>query len=116
MMREQAIVAAYESAKDRLDGMTLLEFSEALAGADVSPVVVDGVCAGAVIVSGPEMHACVLPWACGRWMSKRFLTLMGRVMGEYGRIVTFATTDAGERFVKRLGFEREGAHWVKYGH
>lgn len=115
-MRDEAIRAAYESAKDRLGEMSLAEFSDALRDSEVVPVVVDGKCAGAVVISGPEMHACVMPWACGRWMSRRLLSLMGRVIGEHGRVITFATTEAGERFVQRLGFERMGAYWVKHGH
>lgn len=114
MSRNEAIKAAHESVLPRLD-ISLSDFSEAIDDSEVLPVVVDGVTAGAVIVKGPEVHACILPWACGRWFTRKWLRVFENLLQENGRLVTSATTEAGERFVSGLGFERCGAYWVKHG-
>lgn len=111
-----ALNIAYQSAADRMPGVTLEQFRAALAGAEVHPVTVDGNTAGAVIVQGAEVHACVLPWACGRWMSRAMLRVLDDVIARHGRAETSATTEAGRKFVQRLGFVPSGDKWVKYGH
>ena len=111
-----AIEAAFHSAAGRMPWVSLGAFRDALAGAEVAPVVVDGETAGAVIVKGNEIHACVMPWACGLWMNKRFIRLLDSVIAKHGIAKTSATTEAGRQFVQRLGFVQEGYDWVKYGH
>ena len=114
-----AIEAAYLSATDRLGTMSLREFRAAVAGFEVFPVVVDGKPAGAVFVSGREIHACVQPWAHGRWFQRWALKLLADVIEKHGSAVTTATTDAGRKFVERLGFKPDGAMWIKeakHGH
>lgn len=110
-----AIAAAYESARDRMPGVSLEQFRSFAAGCEVHEVCVAGEVAGAIIVRGPEIHACVMPWACGRWMNKRALQVLRSVIERHGRAVTSATTDAGRAFVLRLGFVQRGAEWVKEG-
>lgn len=112
-MRDQAITAAYESAKDRLGAMSCADFADALSDAEVHPVIVDGRCAGALVVSGVDVHACVLPWAQGKWLTRKMLRILNRVILDYGFATTSATTEAGERFVRALGFEPCGLGWIK---
>lgn len=109
-----ALTAAYESAADRLCGLSLDDFMAAVAGWDVHPVTVGGAVVGAVLVNGPEIHACVKREACGRWMSRRLLGVLDQVVKRYGFAVTSATTDDGVRFVQRLGFtQRADGRWCK---
>jgi hypothetical protein len=112
--RDQAIQAAHESIKGRLD-ISLQDLTRELADSEVLPVLVNDNLAGAVVITGPEVHACILPWACGRWFSKRWLRVFDGLLQEHGEVVTSCSTAMGEDFVKRLGFERMGAYWVKYG-
>lgn len=108
-----AVAAAYESARDRMPGVTLERFREFAAGCEVHEVSVGGEVAGAILVRGDEIHACVMPWACGRWMNKRTLGVLRSVIERHGRAVTAATTEAGRQFVSRLGFVQRGDVWVK---
>jgi hypothetical protein len=91
-----------------------------LANWEVHPVLVDHTVVGAVLIFGPEIHACISD-GYGRWLTKGILrnTLWG-VLDEYGYATTSATTPAGEQFVKRLGFvETEPGRYVKvknHGH
>lgn len=111
-----AVEAAYESAKGRLGRLTLPEFQELMAVCEVHPVTVDGQTAGALIVLGPEVHACVLPWAHGRWITKRLLRVFDDVVRENGYARTSATTEAGRNFVERLGFKQcADGWWRKWG-
>lgn len=110
-----AVEAAYLSAMDRLGQMTLGEFRRAVSRCDVYPVEVRGQVAGAIVVQGPEIHACVLPWAHGRWISKKMLGVLDKVIKTHGYAQTTATTEQGRRFVERLGFERSGNVYRKVG-
>jgi hypothetical protein len=114
-----AVEAAYESALDRLGAVTLAEFREALIGCIVHPVTVAGEVAGAVIVKGSEVHACILPWAHKRWFGRGQARILNNIIARHGRATTQATTEAGRRFVERLGFTLDGDKYVKdtmYGH
>lgn len=116
---EDAIAAAYESAVDRLGGMTLEEFRGAMAKCRVYPVRVDGKIAGAIVADGNELHACILPWAHGLWFSRTAARILNDVIARYGYAKTQATTMAGKEFVERLGFVFRGDCYVKevpYGH
>ena len=112
-MRQAAIAAAYKASADRMPGVSLQQFSAALAGSVVHPVVTDGECVGAVIVARHEIHACVLPKVRGRWFGKQHLRILAGVLQRYGVAATTATTAAGVEFVKRLGFRQFGEVWLK---
>jgi hypothetical protein len=111
--RDEAIEAAYASAVDRLPGLDAADFAKAVADWDVYPVVIDGKTAGAILVNGCEIHACVLPEAFGRWFSKRSAKVLAGVIAKHGRAVTSATTPAGRAFVERLGFVEVNSVFVK---
>lgn len=100
--------AAYLSAKDRLGEMSLEQFKDAIRDFEIHPVVVDGECAGAILVAGFEIHACVLPSVYGRWVNRAALRLMNDVIEKHGFAQTHALTQAGQEFVERLGFVRHG--------
>lgn len=114
-----AIHAAYMSASDRLGAVTLAEFREAVKSCDVHPVKVRGDIAGAVIVKGPEVHACILPWAHKRWFGRAQARILNDIISSYGYATTTATTKAGREFVERLGFKLTPKGYrkeVMYGH
>jgi hypothetical protein len=101
--RSLALKAAYQSAKDRL-ALSEEEFIKAVESWDVYPV--NG---GAVLISGEQIHACVLPHAFGRWLTRKVLkNTLWKVLKKHGRAVTSITSGnrAGERFVAELGFRK----------
>lgn len=84
---------------------------------EVHDVFVDGEDVGAILVVGPEIHACIKS-GFGRWVFKRQLQVLRDVIARHGYATTATTTKAGEQFVRRLGFwfvgECDGAkHWRK---
>jgi len=94
---------AYLSAKDRFD-LTEEEFLKAVESWEVYPVK-----GGAVLIKGEQIHACVLPEAFGRWVTKKAIReTLGKVLEEHGRAVTSVKLGnvVGERFVARLGFQK----------
>ncbi|WEF34856.1 hypothetical protein [Pseudoduganella chitinolytica] len=99
---------AYEASQWDLKGMSYEQFSLALRGTRVEPVMVDGKCCGALVIAGNELHACVQPHVRGRWLSRRVLRLLDAVIAQHGEAVTRVTSDAGRRFVEALGFEKDG--------
>ncbi len=114
-----AIEAAYLSAMDRLGPVSLDDFRSAVARCEVHPVEVAGETAGAIVVRGAEVHACVMPWAHGRWFNKAMAGILNSVIRRHGYAYTTATTEAGRRFVQRLGFKPSGDGYRKetrYGH
>jgi hypothetical protein len=118
--RNDAIRAAFESAADRLPEQTTLEaFAAAAAGWDCHPVRVGGRIVGAVLSHGPEMHACVKPEAFKRWITRELLALVDATAQRFGRVHTRAGTEAGRRFVQRLGFVQDPSDttlFVKVSH
>lgn len=114
-----AVAKAFQAASDRMPGVSLEAFADALAGAQVHPVSVDGECVGAVIVRGCEIHACVLPSARGRWFGRAQAAILDGVLKKHGVASTSATTAQGVAFVQRLGFRQFGSKWLKglhHGH
>ena len=105
--KQQALRLAYESAAQRLDGMSFDASQACVAGFEVHPVMARGRLCGAVLVRGSEIHACVLPWARGRWFGRAQAALLNRVIDAYGAATTSATTEDGRLFVERLGFVNE---------
>jgi hypothetical protein len=114
-----AITAAYMSAQARMGAVTLDEFRAAVKDCAVHPVSVQGKIAGAVIVNGAEVHACILPWAHKRWFGRGQARILNDIIAKHGYATTSATTAAGREFVERLGFKRAGQGYrkeVMYGH
>jgi hypothetical protein len=114
-----AITAAYMSAQDRMGAVSLDDFRKSIEGCSVYPVSVGGNLAGAVIVKGCEVHACILPWAHKRWFGRPQARILNDVIRRYGYATTKATTGAGRDFVERLGFKKTGDGYrkeVPYGH
>lgn len=107
-VRQMAIDAAYESAAGRMPGITLETFREAVADFEVHPIVVRGETVGALLVSGPEIHACVMPNGHRRWINKALFAVLNAVIDKHGYAQTEATTPAGAAFVEALGFEKQG--------
>jgi hypothetical protein len=104
--KQTALRAAYLAAVDRLPpGSSFDAFYAALSGWACHPVKVDSSIVGAVLVNGPEIHACIKPEAFGRWLSRRFLRLIDGAVESFGYAMTQAATPAGQRFVERLGFK-----------
>ena len=113
--RPDALHVAYGSAEGRLGGMTFDEFSKATESWDVEPVEVDGQLVGAVLMNGPEIHACIKPEGFGRWLTRRVLrNTLRKTLLKHGEAVTRVTEGnaIGEHFVSRLGFKKEGELWV----
>jgi hypothetical protein len=80
---------------------------------DVYPVYVNGCVGGAVLVIGPDIHACILPFAKGKWMNKRHLRIINTVIDKHGYAQTSATTEDGKYFVTRLGFVQDGSNFIR---
>ena len=102
-----ALRAAYLSTKDRIT-LSEEEFIKAVEEWEVIPVK-----GGAVLIKEEQIHACILPEAFGRWITKGLIRkTLGEVLRKHGRAITGTDTKAGERFVERLGFrkieEKEG--------
>ena len=118
-MREQAIAAAYESARSRMV-LSPDDFAAAMADWQVYPVLVDGVLVGAILVNGEEIHACIKPEGFGRWFSRGLMkrTLLD-VIAKHGRAVTRVESgnEKGRKFVESLGFrkttEARGICWYE---
>ena len=92
------------------DDYTELDFIGDLADWDAWPVIVGGELAGAVLVKGPEMHACILPRFFGRWASPSMYRRVLEHKKQHGRLVTTVNVDhdAGREFVERFGFTMTG--------
>lgn len=88
--------------------VSLDDFVKEAQGWDVYGVRVGTNLAGAILVKGPEIHACILPFAKGKWFKREHFRLVNRVIDEHGYAQTHATTAEGEEFVSRLGFVRHG--------
>ena len=89
------------------------EFEQALSGWEIHPVFVDGNAVGAILVNGPEIHACIAG-GYGRWFRKEQVAILNAVIERHGYAQTHATTPAGERFVARLGFQKVGNAFRRY--
>lgn len=114
-----AVAVAYQSAANRLGNITLEDFRIAVSRCDVHPVKVHGKLAGAILVSGPEVHACILPWAHKRWFGRQQARILNDIISKHGYATTSATTEAGRKFVERLGFVKTTQGYIKevpYGH
>lgn len=88
--------------------MTFSTFAAAVSSFEIHPVHACGRPCGAVLVHCKEVHACVLPWARGRWFTRKEAELLNRIIDAHGEATTSATTDQGRVFVERLGFIKDG--------
>lgn len=95
--------AAWESVNTR-HPIGLAMFCESVKDWTVYPVTVDGQVAGAVLTDGPEIHACILPFAHGKWLGRWVLRLINELIEQHGYAQTHASTAVGVEFVTRLGF------------
>lgn len=86
------------------------EFVADTSGWEFWPVVVGGELAGAMLVKGPEIHACILPRFFGRWASPSMYRRVLEHKKQHGRLVTTVNVDhdAGREFVERFGFTMTG--------
>ena len=107
------VEAAYNSVHTRAPWVTHDAFVKFVEQSEVHPVEVEGRAVGAIVVNGPEIHACVDPEAHGLWYTKRAARLLSGVIEKNGYARTSATTEEGVKFVRRLGFEPVGDHWEK---
>lgn len=102
-----SLATAWQSLRDRAD-VPYADFMRAVDGAEVHDVLVDGEDVGAIVVIGPEIHACINPDGFGRWMNKAALGILGEVIAKHGYATTTVTQGnmIGDAFVTRLGFVR----------
>jgi len=103
-----ALHAAYVSLEHRAE-ITFDQFRDAVAGWEIVPVTVGGELAGAVLINGPELHACILPAFFGRWLTRAVLRrTLHQVLARHGYALTRTTSgnDTGHAFVARLGFHK----------
>ena len=86
---------------------TFDQFAAAVADWECWPVVVGGEMAGALLVKGCEIHACILPEYFRRWASPSLYRRVIRRLRECGRLTTSVNCghDAGHEFVARFGFK-----------
>jgi len=104
--RAEVLMSAYESARDRFD-VDYSTFAAMTAEWDADPVIVDGCLVGAVLMNGPEIHACITPSGFRRWLTKGVLKrTLGAILFRYGfaRTRVVEVNDIGRAFVERLGF------------
>jgi hypothetical protein len=96
----------------RLD-VSFDQFKRSIADWEIHPVTLDDESIGAVLVNGPEVHACI-NGGYGRWVRRAQLRILHRVMEKHGYAQTHATTEAGREFVDRLGFKPYGDAFRRY--
>lgn len=117
------LVCAHESLVDRAS-VSLAQFMSYCAGWSVVPVDVAGKPVGALLINGPEIHACIVKEAHGLWMSRKVFRVIDQIIDSYGYASSRAQTEAGHKFLERMGFvehDRDGFVIVyrkvkKYGH
>jgi len=83
------------------------EFAKAVADWEVVPVHVSGEVAGAVMIKGHEIHACILESYKSKWISKKlYKMIFVDRLNEFGKLTTSVSTacEQGMEFVKRCGF------------
>lgn len=89
-------------------------FADFAKDCEVNPVYVDGEVAGALIVKGFEIHACILPAFKGKWLTRKELRILNAVIERHGFAQTSTTTQEGEYFVTRLGFVKDGEIYRRF--
>lgn len=99
---------AYESAENRLNGMSFNEFQEAVKDFDVTPVYYNKEVIGAILVKLNHVHACIKPEFKGKWFGRVAVRIISRIINQYGEAITSATTEDGRKIVEALGFVKDG--------
>lgn len=99
---------AYESAKDRLNGMTFEQFEDATKDFEVTPVYYVGEVIGAILVKENHVHACIKPEFKGKWFGRVAVRIISEIVEKYGEALTSATTEDGRKIVESLGFVKDG--------
>lgn len=99
------LLAAYESLRGRTN-ISYDEFVEQVNGWNVEPVLVGGEVVGAILVNGPEIHACIKPEGFRRWFRKQQMHILDSTIEKHGYAMTrvMQGNEIGKRFVERLGF------------
>ena len=89
--------------------MSLDEFMGHFGDWDCEPVNVHGKPVGAILSSGPVMHACI-SGQYGHWGKKHMLKMFHDRIDQHGFVRTSVAEGnrIGEAFVRRLGFEEVG--------
>lgn len=105
---------AWESLHPR-SSVSYRDFCALAQRGQVHDIFLDGLDVGAILVIGPEIHACIKPAGFGRWFNKRAKAILTEVIARHGHATTTVTAgnETGHRFVTRLGFDRIdcGAVW-----
>lgn len=99
---------AYESAQDRLCGMSLEQFEYLVKDFEVTPVFYDNSVIGAIFVKENNVHACIKKEYKGKWFGRIAVRIISRIVKEYGEAITSATTPDGIKIVEALGFVKDG--------
>lgn len=106
-MTEDCRHVVFEAVKDRLPvGYSFEAFTANLHKYEFLPLTVEGACVGAVMCSGCEVHAAVLPQARGRWFTKRVARWLRALLQLHGKLTTKVLINhaPGHAFAARLGF------------
>jgi hypothetical protein len=106
-----AIRAAWDASRWQFaPDYTYDQFADAISDWECWPVEVGGEMAGALLVKGCEIHACIKPEFFRRWATPGMYRRVMRHKALYGRLVTRVNVDhdAGREFVERFGFTMTG--------
>lgn len=105
--RALALQAAFDALSGRIS-MPFHQFCAAFAEWEIEPIQSPPI--GAIFVKGNEIHVAVRAEYHGRWFTRRVLNFVRSLLIERGPLVTMVMpgNDAGERFIRRLGFEKRG--------
>ena len=98
---------AYESMVERGCNVSREAFDQLVCTHKIVPVRVLGVIKGAVMIDGPEIHACIVESVHKRWMTRTILRLLDQLRMTYGYAQTSVLrgNQIGVCFVLRLGFK-----------
>lgn len=102
-----ALRAAWEASAWQFKDTTFDDFAAMVADWECWPVEVCGEMAGAILVKGCEMHACIKPDYFRRWATPGLYRRVLRRLRDCGKLTTSVRDghDAGHDFVARIGFQ-----------
>lgn len=106
-----AIRAAWEASRWQFaPDYTYDQFADAVSDWECWPIEVGGEMAGAILVKGCEIHACIKPDYFRRWATPGLYRKVLRRLRECGKLTTHVRDghDAGHEFVARFGFKVAG--------
>lgn len=102
--------AAYQSIGNRAN-ITFGQFQESVKSWEVFPVFVKDNVAGAILLNGEEVHACILAKYKCKWLNKSlYKQVFVNRLKQYGKLKTsvLITCNEGAEFVARCGFVKVG--------